>query len=66
VVTIGELLREWRHRQRMSQLELFPDTGPDVALDLVESRSTPKGVTIQVYRPTGRPQYETAAPDGTT
>ena len=39
---------------------LFPDTGPDTALDLVESRSTPKGVTIQVYRPTGRPQYETA------
>ena len=39
---------------------LFPDTGPDIALDLVESRSTPKGVTIQVYRPTGRPQYETA------
>jgi dihydrofolate reductase len=30
---------------------LFPDTGPDTALDLVESRSTPKGVTIQVYRP---------------
>jgi dihydrofolate reductase len=42
---------------------LFPDTGPDVALDLVESRSTPKGVTIQVYRPTGRPQYQTATPD---
>jgi dihydrofolate reductase len=39
---------------------LFPDTGPDLALDLVASRSTPKGVTIQVYRPTGRPQYETA------
>ena len=39
---------------------LFPDTGPDTALDLVESRSTPRGVTIQVYRPTGRPQYETA------
>jgi dihydrofolate reductase len=39
---------------------LFPDTGPDVALDLVESRATPRGVTIQVYRPTGRPQYETA------
>ena len=36
---------------------LFPETGPDAALDLVESRSTPKGVTIQVYRPTGRPQY---------
>jgi dihydrofolate reductase len=42
---------------------LFPDTGPDAALDLVDSRSTPKGVTIQVYRPTGRPQYETATPD---
>jgi dihydrofolate reductase len=41
---------------------LFPAAGPDVALELVESRSTPKGVTIQVYRPTGRPQYETASP----
>src|SRR5438874_7665447 len=39
---------------------LFPDTGPDAALDLVESRSTPKGVTIQVYRPNGRPRYEWA------
>jgi dihydrofolate reductase len=39
---------------------LFPDTGPDRALDLVDSRATPKGVTIQVYRPTGRPQYATA------
>lgn len=38
---------------------LFPDTGPDAALDLVESRSTPKGITIQVYRPNGRPQYAT-------
>jgi dihydrofolate reductase len=36
---------------------LFPDTGPDLALELVESRATPRGVTIQVYRPTGRPQY---------
>ncbi|WP_030257164.1 dihydrofolate reductase family protein [Streptomyces violens] len=42
---------------------LFPDTGPDTALELVDSRSTPKGVTIQVYRPTGRPQYATATPD---
>src|SRR5439155_20922486 len=32
---------------------LFPATGPDRALDLVDSRTTPKGVTIQVYRPTG-------------
>jgi dihydrofolate reductase len=39
---------------------LFPDTGPDIALDLVNSRAFPKGVTIQVYRPAGRPQYATA------
>ena len=36
---------------------LFPDTGRDSALELVESRVTSSGVTIQVYRPTGRPQY---------
>ena len=36
---------------------LFPDTGPDTALDLVDSRATSSGVTIQVYRPSGRPQY---------
>jgi dihydrofolate reductase len=36
---------------------LFPDAGPDIALDLVNSRTDSKGVTIQVYRPTGRPQY---------
>ena len=45
---------------------LFPDAGPDAALELVDSRSTPKGVTIQVYRPTGRPQYETASPTPST
>src|SRR6059058_1370241 len=39
---------------------LFPDAGPDIALDLVESRADSKGVTIQVYRPTGRPRYATA------
>ena len=38
---------------------LFPDTGPDIALDLVESRAFPKGITLEVYRPTGRPQYAT-------
>jgi dihydrofolate reductase len=42
---------------------LFPNIGPDTALDLVDSRATPKGVTIQVYRPTGRPQYATATAD---
>jgi len=38
---------------------LFPDAGPDMALDLVESRAFPKGVTLQVYRPAGRLQYAT-------
>jgi dihydrofolate reductase len=38
---------------------LFPESGPDTALDLVESRATQDGVTIQVYRPTGRPEYAT-------
>ncbi|GAA5134694.1 dihydrofolate reductase family protein [Pseudonocardia adelaidensis] len=39
---------------------LFPATGPDLALDLVDLRSTPKGLTIQTYRTAGRPRYETA------
>ena len=38
---------------------LFPDTGPDTALELLESRPTPGGVIIQVYRPTGHPEYAT-------
>jgi dihydrofolate reductase len=42
---------------------LFPATGPDIALDLVDSRAFPKGETIQVYRPTGRPQYASATAD---
>jgi dihydrofolate reductase len=42
---------------------LFPDTGPDTALELVESRATPGGVIIQVYRPTGPPQYATGTTD---
>ena len=42
---------------------LFPDNGPDIALELVESRADSKGVTIQVYRPSGRPQYRPAAAD---
>jgi dihydrofolate reductase len=42
---------------------LFPDIGQDRALELIESRATPSGVLIHVYRPTGRPQYGAAAPD---
>jgi dihydrofolate reductase len=42
---------------------LFPDSGPDTALELVDSRATPGGVMIQVYRPAGRPQYATGTSD---
>jgi dihydrofolate reductase len=45
---------------------LFPATGPDTALELVDSQSTPKGVSIQVYRPAGRPQYATATANRST
>ena len=34
---------------------LFANGGPHVALDLVGSRATLSGVTIQVYRPAGHP-----------
>ncbi|GAB3615140.1 dihydrofolate reductase family protein [Humibacter ginsengisoli] len=39
---------------------LFPESGPDLALELLESRIDSKGVAIQRYRPAGRPQYATA------
>ena len=42
---------------------LFPDSGPDTALELLESRTTTSGVTIQTYRPNGSPQYGAAACD---
>jgi dihydrofolate reductase len=42
---------------------LFSDNGPDIALDLVDSRAFPKGTTLQVYRPSGRPQYATDTGD---
>jgi dihydrofolate reductase len=46
---------------------LFPDTGPDIALELVGSQVvTPSGVTIRVYRPTGRPHYGMATVDTNT
>jgi dihydrofolate reductase len=38
-------------------MRLFPDAGPDMALEMVDSRVDSKGVAIQVYRPNGRPQY---------
>ena len=36
---------------------LFPDTGRDIALELLDSRAAPRGVTLLVYRSAGRPQY---------
>src|SRR2546430_2603040 len=39
---------------------LFPATGPAIGLGLVDLQSTPKGLTTQTYRTTGRPQDETA------
>jgi dihydrofolate reductase len=42
---------------------LFPDTGPDRALELVGSQATPSGMTIHVYRPAGRPRYATGTAD---
>ena len=38
-------------------MRLFPATGPDMALELVDSRAYPRGITLQAYRPTGRPRY---------
>jgi len=40
-------------------MRLFPESGSDMAFDLVESRTFPRGKTVQVYRPNGRPQYVT-------
>lgn len=45
---------------------LFPDTGRDIALELVGSRSTPTGITIQSYRLTGHPQYANTTVDRST
>jgi dihydrofolate reductase len=36
---------------------LFPETGPDRALELAESKVMSNGVTVQSYRPKDRPQY---------
>ena len=36
---------------------LFAETSQDMALELLESRATANGVTMQVYRTAGRPRY---------
>jgi hypothetical protein len=39
---------------------LFPELGADMAPDLVGSRTSARGITIQSYRPAGRPEYAPA------
>lgn len=40
---------------------LFPENGPDIALELLDSQTAANGVITQVYRPNGRPQYGDAS-----
>jgi dihydrofolate reductase len=41
-------------------LRLFPERGQTHSLELVESRVTPSGVTLQTYRPAGRATFADA------
>jgi transposase len=52
-------LQPWRTEEFKISPDPFPGAGPDIALDLAGSQADSKGVTIQVYRPAGRPQYAT-------
>ena len=36
---------------------LFAEHGTDVALERLQSRTFPKGITVETYRPAGRPTY---------
>ena len=40
---------------------LFPESGPDKALELTESKAMSNGVMVQSYRPNGRPHYGTTS-----
>jgi hypothetical protein len=42
-----------------TQPKYVASSSPDIALGLVDSRAFPKGISLQVYRPAGRPQYAT-------
>jgi len=66
----GELLRWLLERDLVDELNLriypvivgdglrlYPEQGQTHNLALVESRSTPSGVTLQTYRPTGRATF---------
>ena len=41
---------------------LFPEHGPDIALESVDAHDS-GGITIQVYRPAGRLHYDTSTAD---
>jgi dihydrofolate reductase len=69
----GELLRWLLERDLVDELNvrlypvvvgdgrrLFPERGETHDLTLVESRSTPSGVTLQTYRPAGRVTFGAA------
>ena len=69
----GDLLRWLLERDLVDELNLrlypvvvgdgrrlFPEQGQTHALTLVESRSTPSGVTLQTYRPVGRATFGSA------
>lgn len=42
---------------------LFPNAGPDMALELLDSWTSPAGLSMQSYRPRGRPAYQQATLD---
>ncbi len=44
---------------------LFPDTGPDLAFELLSSDTAANGAVNQYYRPVGRPLYDTATAEPT-
>ena len=44
-------------------MRLFPDHGPDAALEVVRSHTDAKGVGVHVYRPAGIPEYHPARPN---
>jgi dihydrofolate reductase len=69
----GELLRWLLERDLVEELtlriypvlvgdgrRLFPEHGQSHDLELVESRVTPAGVTLQTYRPAGRATFRSA------
>ncbi len=69
----GELLRWLLERDLVDELNLriypvvvgdgrrlFPESGQSHGLELVESLTTPSGVTVQTYRPAGRATFATA------